>query len=59
MIDLIEEAKKAGYAQTDWLRRMLSDAATEFIHIVADANGELIEEEEDALREAFYEGFHQ
>jgi predicted DNA binding protein len=55
MIDLIEKAKKAGYEETEHVNDVLAQAFESWIgnqHIP-----DLTEEEEDALRRAFEEGY--
>ena len=55
MVDLIEEAERAGEARTEFVNERLSDA---FDIWLADQDlGEITEEEEDALRRAFEKGF--
>ena len=55
MVDLLREAERAGEQQTAFVRERLADA---FDIWLADQNlGEITEEEEDALRRAFEQGF--
>jgi hypothetical protein len=55
MIDLIEAAERAGEIQTEYVNERLADAFD--IWLSEQALGEITEEEEDALREAFEKGF--
>ena len=55
MVDLIEKAKLAGIRETAWVRDQLSDAFESWIN--RQDLREITEEEEDALRRAFEEGF--
>ena len=55
MVDLIEEAERAGEARTAFVNERLSDAFD--IWLSEQDLGEITEEEEDALRRAFEKGF--
>ena len=55
MIDLIEEAERAGEARTAFVNERLSDAFA--IWLAEQDLGEITEEEQDALRLAFEKGF--
>ena len=56
MINLMEKAKQAGYSETEPVNYALAQAFESWIgdqrHL-----GDLTEEEEDVLREAFEEGY--
>jgi hypothetical protein len=55
MIDLLQEAEHAGEIQTEYVNERLADA---FDIWLSEQNlGEITEEEEDALRQAFEKGF--
>ena len=55
MVDLIEEAERAGEARTEFVNERLADAFD--IWLAEQDLGEITEEEEDALRRAFEKGF--
>ena len=55
MIDLIEAAEHAGEIQTEYVNERLADAFA--IWLFEQDLGEITEEEEHALREAFEKGF--
>ena len=55
MVDLIEEAERAGEARTEFVNERLSDAFE--IWLSEQDLGEITEEEEHALRMAFEKGF--
>ena len=55
MIDLIEEAERAGEDQTEFVNERLADAFD--IWLSEQDLGEITEEEEDDLRRAFEQGF--
>ena len=54
MVDLIEEAERAGEARTEFVNERLADAFD--IWLSEQDLGEITEEEEDALRRAFEKG---
>jgi hypothetical protein len=55
MVDLLQEAERAGEARTEFVNERLADA---FDIWLSDQDlGEITEEEEDALRRAFEKGF--
>ena len=55
MVDLLQEAERAGEQQTAFVNERLADA---FDMWLAEQDlGEITEEEEDALRRAFEKGF--
>jgi len=55
MIDLIEAAERAGEIQTEFVNERLADAFD--IWLSEQELGEITEDEEHALREAFEKGF--
>ena len=55
MVDLIDKAYLAGLRETEWVRDQLSNAFESWIN--RQELGEITEEEEDTLREAFEKGF--
>jgi hypothetical protein len=55
MVDLLQEAERAGEQQTAFVNERLADAFD--IWLSGQDLGEITEEEEDALRRAFEKGF--
>jgi hypothetical protein len=55
MIDLLQEAERAGEKQTEFVNERLSEAFE--LWLAEQDLGEITEEEEDALRRAFEKGF--
>jgi len=55
MIDLIEAAERAGEIQTEYVNERLADAFEFWLS--EQELGEITEEEEEVLREAFEKGF--
>lgn len=55
MVDLLQEAERAGEEQTEFVNERLADAFD--IWLSEQGLGEITEEEEDALRRAFEKGF--
>ena len=55
MVDLLQEAERAGEARTEFVNERLADAFD--IWLSEQDLGEITEEEEDALRRAFEKGF--
>ena len=55
MVDLLQEAERAGEARTEFVNERLADAFD--LWLAEQDLGEITEEEEDALRRAFEKGF--
>jgi hypothetical protein len=55
MIDLLQEAERAGEQRTEFVNERLADAFE--IWLAEQELGEITEEEEEALRKAFEKGF--
>jgi hypothetical protein len=55
MVDLLQEAERAGETQTEFVNERLADAFD--IWLSEQDLGEITEEETDALRRAFEKGF--